>query len=783
MDDSQYPRKQKAWTVLFSVVVFLLVLLATISDLFMGNPEGFGHKQVGTLLFCSLIIVLFCWAEPKPVLPRLVRIVTAILWVIVGVLGFLFYPDQWSVAYLLLFAGIGSAMLLASRVPRNLQKRLLQSISSGFIYLKSIIGRIILIIDFRRWEWPGNRSWALFDPSYLWGDNRKPIVKLAVIPFLLFLLFFLILFLQFPLEGKMPGNTDSWFIIAFSKIYINKIEAFFTGVDIGRAMYPVDDILAYGERTPGGSLLFGLFSLFGLRDYIAFYGFISVLVTLNAFGAYLLATLFVRSIEAAVFAGFAFACTNLMFAHIDDTIWVFFFLLTLSSFLLIRSFQENRRSLLVFAAIVGGLQAYFSFYVYIFQTILVIIIYLFYLIHLPKYVIRKRFPKDLLLILLYVLIALPMIFLYLWSQTQLVYTPTWDYMYAASLLSIGPKDFTAVLPNNLFYEGNKIVEPLNPVYWAALRHRAFIGWLIPFLALMSLIRMRRNQVLFLIIGFVALILALGPGTLVPGTGIVATPLYPIYRLFPIVGFIRVPIRAYFIVVLMMALLAAVMLDRIINLSFFSNQRRAFLFFSAAVILHILENTPFPLGGFSAVKYEISREYVEFSEEMNGALFLDLPTRMSKEYHNWDDLIFDNPNEYIYQQPGLPELEVVYGSEDFWYSEYDLFEYNREIIYMIWQTEHKQNIVGGLNAYYPIPRLIFQRWIMDLPEKEAVDWLQEQGVDYLIFHKTLVLPGEEEQLLDLESSLWISKIFDGEDIAVFQLSVLSDGIQSNSPAGE
>ena len=41
--------------------------------------------------------------------------------------------------------------------------------------------------------------------------------------------YFLLLFSQFPRAGRLPGNCDSWYAIAFTNLYLNEAKALLGG--------------------------------------------------------------------------------------------------------------------------------------------------------------------------------------------------------------------------------------------------------------------------------------------------------------------------------------------------------------------------------------------------------------------------------------------------------------------------------------------------------------------------------------------------------------------------
>ena len=59
----------------------------------------------------------------------------------------------------------------------------------------------------------------------------------------IYIIFFLVLFAQFPLGGKIAGNTDIPASIAFANRYLSVITAVFTGEDIVISYHKIDCIV------------------------------------------------------------------------------------------------------------------------------------------------------------------------------------------------------------------------------------------------------------------------------------------------------------------------------------------------------------------------------------------------------------------------------------------------------------------------------------------------------------------------------------------------------------
>ena len=123
----------------------------------------------------------------------------------------------------------------------------------------------------------------------------------------------------------------------------------------------------------------------------------------------------------------------------------------------------------------------------------------------------------------------------------------------------------------------------------------------------------------------------------------------------------------------------------------------------------VENVPFPLRSFEGARYaQPPDDYLDFFRRRDRSVILNLPSGTGY---------------------GLA------GSAD------DLNVFNRELIYINWQTYHGHDIANGVNGYIPHSRIATQLLIYELPSWEAIDELAALGIDFIAFNKGLVLPGE------------------------------------------
>jgi hypothetical protein len=170
----------------------------------------------------------------------------------------------------------------------------------------------------------------------------------------------------------------------------------------------------------------------------------------------------------------------------------------------------------------------------------------------------------------------------------------------------------------------------------------------------------------------------------------------------------------------------------------------------------------------AAHIEMPADYAQFAAATDaGAVFLDLPTAFNMRFEDPDAWRDADPRELVTRRPGQPELRVREMSM-FTSSWDNIFQYNREIIYLYWQSRHHRSTVSGLNGYFPTPRMIYQYWTARLPDPEAFGELKRYGVTVLVYHKNMGLPRDTMTFQQIDSSPLLEKVFDGPTVAAFRL---------------
>jgi hypothetical protein len=552
---------------------------------------------------------------------------------------------------------------------------------------------------------------------------------------------------------------------------VNRARALWTGEDVGTPLYPERNVFAFGESAVGTSALFAALKLATGDDVLAYYFFTVLLLSLNALAVYLLARWYVRDRLAALFAGFAFSVSAYTLGNIDSPHTSFFFVAFLCLERCKRYLETSSRPALVSAAFLGGAQAYFSTYVFLFQSLA-----LGGLAARHLWTQRPRVEAKHVLLAgaLYLALAAPLFGFY-WSGSRGAnFTNPWDPLFLAEVHSLEPSDLLRSLENNALYPFGRVVlardiadrtqamiragilrfedltnedastvlgklsTPDDPKYFVYTRRCAFVGFTLYALASLGISR-RRTELLALYA--CALVLSFGPLIWI-GDEMLPNVTLPLYK-WGVASVLRVPCRAFAFALLALVLLAATGLERVGSKPSLRTPSRRALAYGLAAAAVAAENVPLPLKSFEGAKLATPEPaVVEFFTGKRGTVVLDLPSR---------------PGGALYRDST------------------DLFEWNREIVYMNRQTYHLQNVVNGVHGYFPRSRLHVQRWIEALPSPEALQALREYGVEFIVYHRALELPWEAGLEEELASSSDLVAVSESPEVTIFRWTSKTDSL--------
>ena len=524
-------------------------------------------------------------------------------------------------------------------------------------------------------------------------------------------------------------------------------------------MFPAENPLAYGESAPGMQLMIILFKIFGLPDYWVNYLFILTILSLTAFGIFIFSSNFTRFFPAQLFAGFCFSCSNMIFAHIDDSVIIFYFIPALALHQICRYFAENKNKHLIFSSILAGLEIYFSFYVFFYQFLMIFILFFW---SAKKNGLKTGVSIKLfsLYILTAFIVAAPNFFYYLHTLYGLDFDAVINVFYTTKMLSFNLVNMLLVLPDNLIYPNLGELAG-RTMTWGLVQHYNFIGLLALALFGYSMFKWNsKNRILFALLAVTSVFFACGPVFMFNFKEVFYSPLYIFYKPIPVLKFIRVPVRAYFIFLFAVSVSAALSFEKICQ-----KTQKQHLVIIAFFVIQILENVPFPIKGFDAAITEKVPEIYETVKQQNirQPLILELPAEMSVKFDAEEMKKFKKPKDFIHKNKSGENTRLSVSDTGIFTDSWDdIFQYNREVIYTNWQNSHKIDSVNGLNGYFPTPRIIFQYYINTLPDPESFTLLRKSGINFIVWHEFMKTRTDTLSLDDLEKSPCLIKIAENSE---------------------
>jgi hypothetical protein len=579
---------------------------------------------------------------------------------------------------------------------------------------------------------------------------------------LCFLAFFLLLFAQFPAAGRLPGNCDTWYAVAFTNIYINEIKEALGLGQFGSFLYPAESPFSYGETSVLLATVPMLLRLLGLSDVATYYVFISLVYAATGFAAYRVASLYVEDRGVSTLAGLAFSSSNFLLSTIDSPHTAFWGVAFLAFYFFKRYSRHGRTADLWWAGVLAGAQVYVSAYVFL---LLALAVGAVALNDWKRLLGRPGGPRQILLAVLGVAVGIAPFAWFYATKLEGYFSWRGQAVLFAEFNSLDPGDLLRPMPGNLLYpaghrfnqrdavELQKHLGKSDPAFrteefallvghgprpdeeslWVSSRRSAFVG-VVPYVLALLCVGASFEGKRDLIALFAAgLLVALGPGFTL-GSDFVPLPLYWVYEKVPGFHMFRIPGRAFALSVLALEIAAAMGLDALLRrLGLLSGAKRNAAI-AAGMLLVLLENVPFPMRAFAGERLARPPEdYLQFLSGRRQTVLLNLPSG------------------------------IGYGLAG---SAQDLYAFNRELIYMNWQTYHRQDIVNGVNGYIPHSRIQVQRLIATLPSESAIAGLRELGVRFIAFNKGMLLPGEPSLIPALRRSRMLIPVLESESTAVF-----------------
>jgi len=558
--------------------------------------------------------------------------------------------------------------------------------------------------------------------------------KLAAFAFIIYALFYLLLFLQFPLNNSIGAHCDGLLAVTISNSMFNYLGCIFTGVHFTTSMFPVENIFQYGESSFGCLIIIMFFKLIGCSDIYSWYFFVVTLFALNGLGMFLVSYHFTKNFHASIIAGFFLTCSNFVFINIDDIHVFFYFLTFLAIFFLLKHKETQKNKFLLISSVLMGLQIYTSLYAFAYGSIIFVVVFIYSL----NYFRKIKYKKIIIVACcatIYLIIIAPLILFYLRTKmSPNFFDPNDMWQGVVSLYTIKFSDLFKVMPNSLFYSSS--FQESSILF--EIRRSAFIGFLFMGISLFCVIRYFRKYFIWVLFVFIGLLLS---------TNI-------IYSLFPFLGVLRVPYRAYFITIIAFSILASIGIGSLFKKI---STRKQLLITVVILSIHLIENIPypFPLANFETVQQEaLVKKDIKLGDGFCPINFIP-NDKLSEAVNHIDknSAVLCLPSKNIFGDKYTGSLT-----------------YSREIIYMIHQTYFKRNMFNGLNGYYPKTRVLLQSYIEELPKETSLQQLITSGMTHIIFYKNMVLTPQEDILKSLEDSNMLHLISESNDFALFEVVV-------------
>lgn len=191
--------------------------------------------------------------------------------------------------------------------------------------------------------------------------------------FFLYLLFFCLLFIKFPLHNSLIGDLDLWFYVWQANDYYQLL---FDKANYTQINFPVEDVYKYTDYVWGLASLYIPLRQFTSNDIWIFYFLYVLIFSLNAFSL----KLFLESIGinkfSALLLALIFCCNNFLISNIENMNIVVMFPCFFAVTYLHKGLKKGSYVLLFLSALFMFYQQSFSIYLYVFQFFLVAFIIL-----------------------------------------------------------------------------------------------------------------------------------------------------------------------------------------------------------------------------------------------------------------------------------------------------------------------------------------------------------------------------------------------------------------------
>ncbi|MCO5249558.1 MAG: glycosyltransferase family 39 protein [Chitinophagales bacterium] len=465
--------------------------------------------------------------------------------------------------------------------------------------------------------------------------------------FLLYFLFACIFFLQLPLHSSLPGNWDSWLYLYLFNYYPEYIRNCLSGAGTYQAFFPETlPPFIFGEPSFFNALLYLPIQWVVRSPIWSFYLFISLVMSLNALGIFLIIKKLKNNSFIAFVSGLLLMFSNYMMSSLDQSNVLSIYPSLFTIYYLLLFHQNQAKKFLYIACLCAAIQIYCSGYHFLF---LGVTIALLLLLNARTYLLNKQRFIQLVTASVFLLILIsPFLFLYIFSYSAETTVNSVNDEVLKSI-SLHFKDFLQSHPYNLIYGDG---QDKTILYYL---HSALPGVSVVILTFLGFLK-SENRWIYIILLIPFLLIALGPDLY-----FVKNPVYILMHYFSLDQFMRTPVRAYIVILLILILLSVEILPSLLKKSPY--------LFLLLLGLYLVENVPYRLQYFESSRYtQAPEKLMTFTNSLKD-----------------DEVLWIQPSK-------LYDIKEPVGA--------GLGQVNREYIYMYWQTKFKKNMVNGMNGYVP-----------------------------------------------------------------------------------
>lgn len=554
--------------------------------------------------------------------------------------------------------------------------------------------------------------------------KKKDIYEYSI-AFLVYTFIFHLYFLQLPISGSLPGKVDGVFHLFVVEYLYQSILSWFTEVKIGTVMYPETSFLKFGNFSPG-FVLFYIPYRYITENYLwSFWGVISLVFSLNSLSFYSLLRHYKIDIKIALICSLFISFNNFIISNIDNLDGICWFLGIFSIVFSLKYFKYFKNSYLYYSILLLGFQIYFSTYLFLITSIIWGFIWLESFCNSYS---KNHFKILLLSIGTVGIIISPLVYLYIYQGglTESINPSTANAISQSASLEL--KDFFTYHPNTIYSQF--FYKTYNN--WVSKIHSAGIGFLIPLVGIIGLIKFKifRYQWVILII---FLIISFGSDIEINNTTY-ALPGNLILNKLKLGELFRINIRAYYVFIFFCLIGLALILQ------YFQLKSKYLLIISSIIMI---ENYP-----FSLTNYETEKR-------------IDLLDELNQEFKfKQTDIILHYPSSLFYYNR--------YTTKSFYKTIPDIDEQTtNEYFFMFHQIISNTNIINGVTGFIPVSRYKNQQLIEELNNEISFKRLvNNNSINIIVIHKYLLnnYGLKNEDILFLNK--YCSEIFKNENFIVY-----------------